>query len=256
MKLLVCVKAVYSVDVVENGLPGPGLTPDEPLKMNRFDEYAMEEALRIKADIPGTAIDVVGLGPADALPVIRRAIGMGADNGIHILSDGNPLCSPDVTASCIAAMARERGYDLIITGVMSEDLMQQQVGPMIAGMLKLPCATAVMREEPDPAENTIDVERELEGGERELFRVTLPAVITVQSGINVPRYPSLSNMLRANRIEIETLAADTLRPGPPRQAVAELAEPAKTRAGRVLSGTLAEKADQLIEILRQSALIQ
>lgn len=255
MKILVCIKAVYGVDAVENGIPGPDFTPDEPLKMNRFDEYAMEEALRIKAGIPGTTIDVVSLGPADALTVIRRAIGMGADNGIHILSDGNPLCSPDITAACIAAMARESGYDLIITGMMSEDLMQQQVGPMIAGMLGLPCATAVMREEPDPAGKTIDVERELEGGERELFRLTLPAVITVQSGINVPRYPSLSNMLRANRMEIETLAADTLQPGEARQAITELAEPKKTRAGRVLSGTLTEKADQLIEILRQSALI-
>ena len=256
MKLLVCVKAVYSVGAVENGLPGPDFQPDEPLVMNRFDEFAMEEALAIRAAVSDTVIEVVSMGPAGVLPVIRRAVGMGADCGIHILSDWGPLCTPDVTAACIAAMAKNRGYDLIITGVMSEDLMQQQVGAMIAGMLDLPCATAVMRETPDPAEKTIDVERELEGGDRELLRLTLPAVVTVQSGINVPRYPSLSNMLRANRMTIETLTAGTLQSSAPKQTIIDVGEPRKTRAGRVLDGTLTEKADQLIAILRQSALMQ
>lgn len=255
MKILVCIKAVP--DFEQHGLDPdwPFQQSDAPLRMNAFDAYAVETAIRLKSEIPDTVVDAVTLGPADAAGAIKRAAGMGADNGIHILAETAPIHDPAAIACAIANVAGQNHYDLIIAGVMSEDLMQMAVGPMIAGRLDLPCATAAVRLTHDPEENRLYVERELEGGEREMLTIGLPAVITVQTGIYTPRYPSLSNMLRANRMPIETIPAESVLPAALTQEIFAIDEPEKTRAGRVLEGTGGEKADQLIAILRQNALL-
>jgi len=256
MKILVCIKAVPDTD--QHG-PDPGwplALPRIPLRMNSFDAYAVETAIQIKSEVPGTIVDALTLGPAAAGMVIRRAAGMGADNGIHILADDHPVNDPFSVACAISEVAAPRGYDLIITGAMSEDLMQMAVGPMIAGRMRLPSATAVIDLALDPEKKEITVERELEGGERELFRIRLPALIAVQSGINTPRYPSLSNMLRANRMQIDTIAAHTVLPERPAQTIQSLNDPEKVRAGRILDGTPVEKANQLIAILREKAFLK
>lgn len=256
MKILVCIKAVPDSDQHGEDPDWPLAPPCIPLRMNSFDAYAVETAVRIKEDVPGTVVDAVTLGPDGAAMVIRRAAGMGADNGIHILTEGRPVNDPFSIAFAIAEVARPRGYDLIITGAMSEDLMQMAVGPMIAGRMDLPSATAVIDLALDPEQGRITVERELEGGEREIFRIRLPALIAVQSGINTPRYPSLSKMLRANRMPIDTIHAGTVLPDRPHLAIESLNDPEKVRAGRLLEGTPEQKADQLITILREKALLK
>ena len=256
MKILVCIKAV--ADIEQHGLDPqwPFQHSDAPLRMNAFDAYAVETAVRLKSEIPETVIDAVTLGPEEAAGAIKRAAGMGADNGIHILAESAPVNDPAAIAAAIANAAGQNHYDLIIAGVMSEDLMQMAVGPMIAGRLDLPCATAVIQLAYQPETHCLYVERELEGGEREMLTIALPALITVQTGIYPPRYPSLSNMLRANKMPIDTIPAKTVLPETLSQQIVSIDEPEKTRAGKILEGTSEEKADQFIDILRQQALLQ
>ena len=123
--------------------------------MNRFDEFALEEALLIKEKLPGTLVDALSVGPERASSNVQRALGMGADHGIHILIPSEGYMSPFTVASLIAAFARTRNYDLIMTGVMAEDTMACQTGQLIAALLDLPCATSVIKEEVRPESGKI-----------------------------------------------------------------------------------------------------
>ena len=145
MKLLVCVKQIPDPDAPA-GVNADGRWVEidgGAFVMNRFDCFALEEALRIREEIPETRIDVVSVGPERVETVLRRALGMGADHGIHILTECDGYLSPFATATWIAAHVRACHYDLILTGIMSGDDMNGQVGPLIAEMLHLPCATSV-----------------------------------------------------------------------------------------------------------------
>ena len=258
MKILVCVKQVPEsespilIDEAEARIQSDEISD---YKMNRLDEFAVEEAVLIKEAFSGTKIDALSVGPDRTKEAVKRSIGMGADGGIHIDTESEQYHSSFVIAAWIAEYSRGQDYDLILTGAMSEDNMQGQVGPMLAKLLDLPCATAVIFERIGSDGKTIYVEREIEGGQRDTLELPLPAVLTIQSGINTPRYPSLSNLLRANRQKLKwTRAKDLLRPAP-REEVAKLNYPDQTRSGTVLKGTEQEKATQLIRILREKALL-
>lgn len=225
-------------------------------RMNRFDEYAVEEALRMREAFPDSRVDAISVGPRRCEAVIQRALGMGADRGIHILTDDEPFLTPFVTASWIAERAGKERYDLLFAGVMSEDGMNAQVGPMIAEILGISCATSVVCAQVTNDRRAVYVEREIEGGFRDTLEMSLPAMITVQSGMNQPRYPSLSHMLRARKASIETLPADSLPHVTSRDAVTGTAPPEPRRNGRVLEGTANDKARVLIDILRERSLVR
>jgi len=259
MKILVCVKAVpdpESLVRIDDSAQWVCVDPSTPWKMNRFDEFAVEEALLIKEAFPSAAIDVITVGPAASDFVLIRAMGMGADHGIHVLYPNEGYVSPYVTAFLIAAYARGKTYDLILTGVMAEDDMLAQVGPMIAELLSVPHATSAIHERLSPAERTVYVERELEGGFRDCLDLRLPALLTVQSGMNRPRYPSLSNMLRARRNPLEIVDSSRLGQPESREEVVRVNYPQKSRSGTILQGSRQEKAARLLEILEKRSLIQ
>ena len=263
MNILVCVKAVPDFDQVipfgnlheANFDPLESVDDDTDLCMNRFDEPAVEEAVLIKQKLPGTIIDIVSMGPNGAQKAIKRAIGMGADGGMHIHSDYKQACDAMQTAQAIALIAARKSYDLIFMGVMSEDIMQFQVGPMLARILDIPWATAVTRTDIDSEKTMISVEQELEGGAKALLELNLPALVTIQTGINIPRYPSLSNMLRANKIGVEKYPANSLETGKKTFRIAGYALPEKKRAGLVIDGTAQEKAEKLLQMLKQKSLL-
>lgn len=270
MKILVCVKQVLDADgPVRIDASGKWIEGEPPtlFRMNRFDEFALEEALRIREGFPGTRIDALSAGPARAAQTVRRALEMGADEGIHLVLDGERYRTPFEIASLIGAYAGDRHYDLILAGVMAEDDMQAQVGPMVAEILGYPWVTAVMSQklsktgdEPH-ASGTIYVERELEGGRREAFELTLPALVAVQSGINRPRYPALSHVLRARSQALTTIPASPsggttpISSPAPRERIGNLKEPAPVKRGVILSGTPSEKAEALMKILQERAFI-
>ena len=258
MKILVCVKQVPESEspiLIADGQVRIQSDAIDEYKMNRLDEFGVEEAVLIKETFPGTKIDALSVGPDRTIEAVKRSIGMGVDAGIHIDTESEHHHSSFEIAAWIAEYARGQAYDLILTGAMSEDNLQGQVGSMLAKLLNLPCATSVIFERIGPAAKTIYVEREIEGGRRDTLELPLPAVLTIQSGINVPRYPSLSNLLRANKQKLEkTKAKDLVRPAP-RENLAKLVYPHQTRSGTVLKGTEKEKATQLIRILREKALL-
>ncbi|MDM8517544.1 electron transfer flavoprotein subunit beta/FixA family protein [Desulfobacterales bacterium HSG16] len=194
-------------------------------------------------------------GPEAAASALKRAMGMGADHGIHILTE-EIIDDPSATASLIAEYAKKKEYDLILTGVMSEDLMQGQVGPMIAELLFLPCATSVIDARLLPEEGRVKVEREIEGGEREVLELKLPALLSVQSGINDPRYPALSHLLRAARKGAETISAESLSSQVFRQSVVNMVIPPKDRQGLIIEGSAGEKAKSLEKIFREKGFIR
>lgn len=258
MKILVCVKQVPDTSVPIN-IDGSGpwviFNGRASTRMNRFDEYAVEQALIIKEQIGDATVDAMTVGPEECSTVVRRALGMGADHGIHILTENENYVSPLNTASRMALAARDRKYDLILTGVMSEDMTQGLVGPMVAEMLSLQCSTSCVLVTVDPERATVYVERDVEGGRRQALELEFPAVITVQSGINKPRYPSLSNIMRANKQELEVISAAAREMPLPCENLLSLAYPQKSRAGLLLEGCRKDKARQLLHILRERSLL-
>lgn len=257
MKMLVCVKQVPESD--SSFIIGDSRDwirrETFSYKMNRFDESALEEALSIKDRDKSVEIDVLSVGPENSKDALVRALGMGADAGIHISQNPGGYVSPFLTASCIASYIKENRYDLVLAGAVSEDYMQGQVGPLAAEMAGLPCVSFVVKQEISPDRKSIYVERELDGGLVESFELTLPALITIQGGINKPRYPSLSNVLRANRAETRTINSDLYTKSVPGQRNLRLTIPEKRREGYVLSGSVHEKAAELIRILSQKSFI-
>jgi len=258
MKILVCIKAVPEPEhAISDAGTSPEVSVDDSvdLRMSRFDEFAVEEAVLIKEYFPETTVHVITMGPENALKIVKRAIGMGADNGTHILSDYHTSCDAMAASSCIAKVAQKENFDIILCGIMSEDMMQFSVGPMLAQHLSLPWATSVIKTDINSENRKIRVDRELEGGVREIIDIGLPALLTIQSGINEPRYPSLSNMLRANKSLINVISADSLQMAPPNCRTAGYAYPEKKRDGLILEGTPPEKAEKLLRILKEKALI-
>lgn len=258
MKILVCVKQVMeseSVVRINDSGNWTARSGSTRFEMNLFDAYAVEEALLIKEKFPNTRVHVITVGPDHARDTLRRALGMGADEAIHILDTDSGYRPPFVTASWIAAHARGKGYDLILTGIMSADEMNGQTGPMIAQLLSIPCGTAAIHQEIQPDQEKVSIEREIEGGEREMFDIKLPCVLAVQTGINCPRYPSLSKVLRANKKEIDLIPSPFWGKNTPRVTLETLQYPQKKRKGILLDGTLENKVDQLMDILGKHALL-
>ncbi len=258
MKILVCVKEVPEAETqVQIDADGRwvSLGAGTEFRMNRFDECAVEAAVQIKEQFPNTQIHVLSIGPERAETVIRRSIGMGADDGIHIITSEDRFVDPYTLAAWIADRPQAQSADLILCGVMSEDLMQGQVGPILAARLDLPCTTSVVDVINHPEERTVQIEREIEGGYRQTLVLNLPALLTIQTGINQPRYPALSKLLRANRLSLEVLQTDQMDRPQTLQEVDKLMPPRKIRAGVFLAGSTQDKAKQLLTILSNRSLL-
>ena len=219
-------------------------------RMSRYDEYALETALRLKENGGVTRIDVLTVGDDGAVEVLRRAIGMGADHGVLIQQSSEPWLSPFTIAGFIAAYARGKSYDLILCGVMSEDLMQGLVGPIVAGLQNWPCLTSVHTMAIPNGAGWLICEREIEGGRLEVLEIRLPALVTIQSGSHAPRYPALSKLLRANQYPLEILPKGSMALPEEKQRIRAINPPQRIRQGHRLEGTPEIKAQKLAAMLR------
>jgi electron transfer flavoprotein beta subunit len=258
MKILVCIKQVPdSSDTLrideQTGFLSYGA--DTAFRMNRFDEFALEEALLIKERFPGTLVDVLSLGPERVSATVQRAMGMGANHGIHILDESEGYKSPFTIAFLIASCVRPRNYDLIMTGVMAEDTMASQTGQIIAALLSLPSASSVIWQEIRPERGEVMVEREIEGGNREEVRLSMPAVLTIQPGINFPRYPSFSKVMRARTYAQELIKAEEVAIEEPREFCRRVRIPEAVAQGVFVEGSPQEKAKKLVRILHEKSLL-
>ena len=257
MKILVCVKEVHDpespVFINYSGLIDE--SQNITFRMNRYDEFALEEAVRIKEAFPQTTVHALSLGPERVKNTLKKALEKGADDAFHIKLEEESFIAPEITAAAISRFISEQEYDIILTGVMAEDDMQSIVGPLIAARLNLPCAVSVIEEKIGPEKNSITVQCETGGGRTEEARLRLPCVLAVQSGINRPRYPSLSNVMRAKTQELsEVRFSDSGIPDNPYKSVV-LNYPEKSSTGIILEGSREEKADKLIDILHEKGLL-
>lgn len=256
MKILVCVKEVHDpespIRIAETGWIDE--TQMATFRMNRYDEFALEEAVQINEAIPGAVVHTLGLGPERVKRTLTKSLEKGAHEAYHINVNNEGYIPPEAVARLLCSFIKDTGYDLILTGAMSEDLMQSVTGPLIAAYLGLPCAPAVVSQKLNLQDKTITVESEIEGGLKEQATLTLPCMLTIQSGINRPRYPSLSNVMRAKTQEIhEVLPAEAITACSPDQAL--LSYPEAVSMGEILQGSREEQADRLIDIFHEKGLL-
>lgn len=260
MNILVCIKQVpcpesaFAVDAEAARIDAAGIGE---WQMNRFDAHALEAALQLRESGLEARIDAVSVGPSRCTEVLKRAVGMGADRAFLLLDDtGRCEDDPQWVASVVARWARSEDYHLILTGIISEDGMNGVTGPALAARLGVPWATAVVCLGLDAEAGPLWVERELEEGRRHRLELELPALLTVQSSDRTPRYPSLSNLLRAGRRPPECRETDAMAPPSPQRTVVSLAPPRRRRDGRRLNGSPEQKAEALIRFLGQRGVIR
>ncbi|MEW6443664.1 MAG: electron transfer flavoprotein subunit beta/FixA family protein [bacterium] len=257
MQILVCVKQVPAPEnrfLPQDAAPGyteAGLS----FRMNLYDEYALEEALRLKDKVPGCSVTAVSVGPERVRSAVLRALEMGADHGVHILDESSALRDAYGIAHEIAAWAAGRPFDLILTGVMAEDDQRCQTGPFLACSLGIPYATSVLSFEVDPVSARAVAERERENGYSETVALPLPALLAIQSGTRQPRYPSLSNKLRARRQPIEVVRANSGQRVPRLLECAGVGLPKACGSAVYLSGSPQEAAGRLLEVLEKKQLL-
>lgn len=258
MKILVCVKQVpFEDSPLKIRDDHRWIRDHEEMAycMNRYDEHAMEEAISISESFPGVTVDAVSVGPSRVSQTLRRALAFGAKKGVHILTPEALALTPFEIASLIARYAEKEGYDLIFAGVMAEDDMQCLVGPMLAACLSLSCQTSVIQTSIDLEKRKITVQSEVEGGFHETATLKLPALITVQSGINIPRYPALSHVLRSKSQALTVIEVGSDAGLFPRERVLNLSFPERPDKGEILKGLPEEKAEQLLSILHQKSFL-
>src|SRR5207247_438040 len=222
---------------------------DASYEMNEPDAYALEEALRLKEKHGGEVV-VCSAGPARVAQVIREALARGADRAIHVGDDGLAGAGAVVGSKARAEAMRAEQFDLILTGLQSDDQGFAQTGVVLAERLGLPHATIIMDVEVDGP--SLRVKRELEGGWFQWVALPMPAVLTIQSGINQLRYATLKGIMAAKKKEIRK-ATPTL--SAPRQKIISLYVPEKGKKTQMIAGSPGEAAKELVRRLREEARI-
>jgi electron transfer flavoprotein beta subunit len=213
--------------------------------INDFDAWAVEAALQLKEKAGQGEVVVLSLGPAAAAETIRKALSMGADRGIHLQTDRIPFDGFAI-ASALAAELKDGGYDLILFGKMAPDSSNGIVGAIVAEMLNLPCVTAISKL--DIADGKGTAKRELEGAQ-EIVEFPLPAVLTVDEGLNTARYPSLKGIMAAKKKPLEAKPAAL---GDAKVSVQKMELPPERAAGRII-GEGAAAVPDLIKALQTEA---
>jgi electron transfer flavoprotein beta subunit len=219
---------------------------DASFEMNEPDAYALEEALRLKEKHGGEVV-VCSAGPARVAQVIREALARGADRAIHVEDDGLASSDAFVTSSALAAAMQDEKFDLTLTGLQSDDQGFAQVGVILAEKLGLPHATIIMEVAVDGG--ALRVKRELEGGWFQWVAMPLPAVLTIQSGINQLRYATLKGIMAAKKKEIKKASLPAASAG--KQKIASLYVPEKGKKTHLITGSPAEAAKELVRVLRE-----
>lgn len=246
MKILVCLKQVPDTETkIKVAADGKSLDPsDVKWITSPYDEYALEEALRLK-ESAGAEVTAATVGDDKAKDILRNAFALGADNAVLIKGDGQG--DTLAIASILAAYAKDKGFDLILSGNKGIGGDNSAVGPMLAELLGFAQANVVVKL--DIADGKFRAEREIEGG-TEVVEGALPAVITAQKGLNEPRYASLKGIMAAKK---KTIEETEISGHAPATSVAGMALPPARPEGRKLEGDAAAQAKALLDALKSEA---
>lgn len=253
MKIVVCIKQVPAkdaplhIDAAANWIR----ETDISFEMNEPDSYALEEALRLKEKHGGEVV-ALSMGPERVKQTIKEALAKGADRAIHIADDRFYALDPLATARSLAAAIQKEKPDLVLTGLQSDDHGFSQTAPLLAEVLGLPHATIIMQIEVQ--DSKMKLKRELEAGWFQWVMLPLPAVLSVQSGINKVRYATLKGIMAAKKKEITAIPRESLSvPAEPTQRVERIYVPQKTKKTELITGAPKEAAAKLVEKLRHEA---
>jgi electron transfer flavoprotein beta subunit len=257
MKIAVCIKQVVTREwqLRVNDAKTWIRDQDASFELNEPDAYALEEALRLKEKHTGEVV-VCSAGPARAAQVIREALARGADRAIHVESDALAAADAFTVADALAGAIRDEKFDLVLTGLQSDDQGFGQVGVVLAEKLGMPHATIIMEvqaSEPSAGagQGTLRVKRELEGGWFQWVTLPLPALLTIQSGINQLRYATLKGIMAAKKKEIRKVTPAST--GEASEKILGVYFPEKGKKTQMLPGTAAEAARELVKRLREEA---
>ncbi len=246
MNTVVCIKRVPDSEARIKVAPDGQSIDPTGLKfiVSPYDEFAVEAALRLKEQSGGGETVALTLGDAAAGEQVRSVLAMGADRAIRLDGEG----SPDglSVARALASELRELGPDLILFGMKAMDDDQQQVGPMVAELLGLPCVTVVAELEAE--DGKVLCHREIEGG-TEVVELELPAVVTVTKGPYEPRYPSLKGIMAAKKKPLEEKPAEVPAS---RIKVRRYSEPPARPEGKIV-GEGPDAVPELVRLLRDEA---
>lgn len=252
MKIAVCVKHVPARDS-RLRITSDGTWIDErdlSWEINEPDLYALEEALRLKEKHGGEVLAVTA-GPRRAAEALKRALAMGADRAIHLADDRAPERDAEATARALANALRPEAPDLVLTGVQSDDKGFAATGVMLAEMLGLPHSTLIM--EVRVLVGRLEAKREMESGWFEWLELPLPALLTIQSGINQVRYSTLKGIMAARKKEVRQLPFDEAESaaGVSKTRLERLSLPSKETKAEIFEGDPRESARKVFEALRR-----
>lgn len=258
MYIVACIKRVpdtseadtIKIDASQRDIEKSGLA----FKINDWDEYALEAAVQLKEKQGGT-LSAVTVGPKDWGDILRRALAVGADKAIRVDEDV-VAADPYVVAKILETLIKRLPYDLVLFGAQSEDFGSGQLGAMVAEMLGIPHATLVVGLQAE--EQRVRINRELEAGTLESYSIELPALLTIQTGINQPRYISLGGIKRAMKKELQVMSLSDLDLHPetmsPMVKLERFELPPKGKEAELISGSPEESAEQLAKILQNSGI--
>jgi electron transfer flavoprotein beta subunit len=250
MRIAVCIKQVvtreWQLRVSESGTWIRD--SDASFELNEPDAYALEEALRLKEKHGGEVV-VCSAGPARAAQVIREALARGGDRAIHVESDALSTADACAVADALANAIRDEKFDLVLTGLQSDDQGFGQVGVVLAEKLGIPHATIIMAIE--VSAGGLRVKRELEGGWFQWMALPLPALLTIQSGINQLRYATLKGIMAAKKKEIRKVTPAAA--GEPSQRILRVHFPEKAKQTQMIAGSAGDAAKQLVGRLKDEA---
>jgi electron transfer flavoprotein beta subunit len=250
MKIAVCIKQVPTREWqprLNDGKTWIG-EQDVSYEMNEPDAYALEEALRLREKHGGEVV-VCSAGPARVQQVIREALARGAERALHVGDERLASADAAVIADALAAAMADEKFDLILTGLQSDDQGHGQTGVILAERLAIPHSTIVMDVQIEG--DSLRVKRELEGGWFQWIAMPLPALLTIQSGINQLRYATLKGIMAAKKKEIRKVNVPAGLE--PTQEIVELALPTRSKQTRLITGSPAEAASDLVKRLRDEA---
>ncbi|PYI55980.1 electron transfer flavoprotein subunit beta/FixA family protein [Paenibacillus flagellatus] len=254
MELIVLMKQTF--DTEEKIVVRDGAVQDDGAKLiiNPYDEYAVEEAIRLR-DLHGGQVTVVTVGTDRSAEALRTALAMGADEAVLIEEPAGGTDEAGV-AKLLAAYARSRPFDAVLGGHFSVDRGSGQVALRVAQLLGIPHAGAVTKLDADPAAGRAVATRDAEGDD-ETVELPLPALFTAQQGLNEPRYPTLPGIMKAKKKPFARLTADDLglsgEETAPLTSAVELFPPPARQAGVRLAGDAADQARELVRTLREDA---
>ena len=255
MKIAVCIKQVPTREWQPrlNDAKTWIREQDAAFEMNEPDAYALEESLRLREKHGGEVV-VCAAGPARVQQVLREALARGADRALHV--EDNRLAAADaaVVAEALAAAMADEKFDLVLTGLQSDDQGHAQTGVILAERLGMPHSTIVMDVQIDPAAGAggaLRIKRELEGGWFQWIAMPLPSLLTIQSGINQLRYATLKGIMAAKKKEIRKVAMPAGLE--PTQEIVALALPTRSKQTQLIDGPTAQAAQELVRRLRDEA---